>query len=145
MESLTQKGIEEIESITLDHYPECQAIYLFGSFPEGEHREDSDIDIAILLPIKDTEGVDKRPPLSRSDLRVKLEEQYGRRVDLIDLRSVSTVFQKEIIFSGKRVYTGDQGATEMFEMLTLSYYQKLNEERGEILEDFSRTKRAYQV
>jgi len=140
-----QKSVEEIQSIILNHYPKCQAVYLFGSYPEGHVRKDSDIDIAILLPIEDIEGAEKKEPLSRSDLRVELEGHCGREVDLINLRTVSTVFQKEIIFSGKRVYTGDQRETEIFEMLTLSYYQKLNEERKEILEDFYRTKRAYQV
>ena len=37
-----------------------------------------------------------------------------------------------IILNG-RIYDGDWFAVEEFEMLTLSYYQKLNEERADIV------------
>ena len=63
----------------------------------------------------------------------------------MNLRAVSVVFRKEIVFTGERVYTGDEFAAEEFEMLTLSLYQKLNDERREILEEFRRTGRAYEV
>jgi hypothetical protein len=43
------------------------------------------------------------------------------------------------------LYVGDAYAKDEFKMLTLSFYQKLNEERAGILEDFYRTKRAYPV
>jgi uncharacterized protein len=66
-------------------------------------------------------------------------------VDLINLRLVSTVLQKEIITNGRRLYTNDEYATEEFEMLTYSFYQKLNQERGEILAQFNQTGRAYAV
>ncbi|MGB3218855.1 MAG: hypothetical protein WBD79_15760, partial [Anaerolineae bacterium] len=64
-------------------------------------------------------------------------------VDLVNGREVSTVFQKEIIRSGRRIYTADDNAVAEFEMLTLSYYQKLNEERAAILQVFRETGKAY--
>jgi hypothetical protein len=45
----------------------------------------------------------------------------------------------------RRLYCANQYAADEFEMLTLSYYQKLNEERKEILQSFFQTKRAYNV
>jgi len=58
---------------------------------------------------------------------------------------VSIVLQKEVLATGDRVYTRDRRAAEEYEMLVLSLYGKLNEERREILEEFARTGRAYVV
>ncbi|MEA3396520.1 MAG: nucleotidyltransferase domain-containing protein, partial [Chloroflexota bacterium] len=58
-----------------------------------------------------------------------------KKVDLINLRRVPTVLQKEVIAADRRIYHADEYAADEFEMLTLSYYQKLNEERAEIIED----------
>jgi len=66
-------------------------------------------------------------------------------IDLINIRQVSTVFQKGITTTGRLLYCADQYATGEFEMLVLSYYQKLNEERREILDSFLQTGRAYDV
>ncbi len=69
----------------------------------------------------------------------------GKNVDVINLRQASTVFQKEIIMAERRIFCANPYAADEFEMLTLSYYQKLNEERREILVEFARTGRAYPV
>jgi hypothetical protein len=41
----------------------------------------------------------------------------------------------QIIDKGKLIFCANQYAKNEFEMLTLSFYQKLNEERKGILED----------
>jgi hypothetical protein len=51
----------------------------------------------------------------------------------------------QVIAAERLLYAADPAAAEEFEMLALSFYQKLNEERTEILEDFRRTKRAWPV
>jgi hypothetical protein len=68
-----------------------------------------------------------------NDLRFDLETLLGKEVDLINLRRVPTVLQEEVVVADGRIYDGDWFAAEEFEMLTLSYYQKLNEERAEIV------------
>jgi predicted nucleotidyltransferase len=68
----------------------------------GTERPDSDVDIALLLPPEEAKGAGS---LSFSDLRFKLEEAFGKRVDLVNLRMVSTVFKKEITCYGKRIFT----------------------------------------
>jgi predicted ATPase len=46
----------------------------------------------------------------------------------------------------KAIYLfGSYGTADEFEMLMLSFYQKLNEERQDILAEFARTGRAYPV
>ncbi|HDQ13233.1 MAG TPA: nucleotidyltransferase domain-containing protein [Sediminispirochaeta sp.] len=124
----------------LRRFPESQALYLFGSAATGQTREGSDLDVAVLLPPARASQADLE--LYRQ-LRPELEEIRRRPVDLINLRRVSVVFKKEIITTGVRFYTGDADATDEFEMLSISYYQKLNDERREILQEVFRTKRSY--
>jgi predicted nucleotidyltransferase len=126
----------------VEHYPTTQAIYLFGTYGTADERPDSDVDIAVLLPPDEA----KRAGLMvLSDTRVAIERLLGKDVDLINLRLVSTVFQKEIIMAERRIFCAEAYAADEFEMLVLSYYQKLNEERREILDAFYRTGRAYAV
>ena len=80
-----------------------------------------------------------------SDLRFDLETLLGKEVDLINLRRVPTVLQKEVVVADCRIYAGNEFAAEEFEMLTLSYYQKLNEERAEIVADAISGGRFHQV
>lgn len=123
---------DSINAAVLKHYPDVQAIYLFGSYAVNDAWPDSDVDIALLLPHETSQACGC---LLMSDLCIELESSLGREVDLINLRQVSTVLQKEVIMAEGRICQGDEYAADEFEMLTLSYYQKLNEERREILEE----------
>jgi uncharacterized protein len=109
-----------------------EAVYLFGSFADCTQTESSDVDIALLFSMLP----DKVRALAGSDLQLELSKALKRSVDLVDLRTVSTVFQNEIIVSGERFLTLEEASADEFEMMTLSFYQKLNEERKEILEEF---------
>lgn len=122
--------------------PETQAIYLFGSAAKGHMRDDSDIDVAVLLPHVRAKEVGS---LALSDLAFDLMKTLRRDVDLINLRIVSTVLQFEVIAHGIVLYCADQNALDEFGMLTLSFYQKLNEERAGILQSFKEDKRVYRV
>lgn len=133
---------KQIIRTILTHYPQVQAVYLFGSYGTEVERPSSDVDIALLLPPKEAKVVGS---LLLSDLHLVLAELLGKEVDLVNLRQVSTVFQKEIVMTGERIYCADAYAADEFEMLTLSYYQKLNEERREILAAFAESGRAYDV
>ena len=83
--------------------------------------------------------------LSMSGLRASLERLLGKDVDLINLRAVPTVSQKEIILAERRVFCADQYAADEFEMLVLSLYQKLNEERAEVMAEGLSSGRFYDV
>ena len=127
---------------SLKYYPDLQAIYLFGTYGTDEEWPDSDVDIALLLP---WEKAKEAGSLMMNDLRFELESLLNKDVDLINLRDVSTVLQKEVIVAGRRIYRVDEYATDEFEMLVLSYYQKLSEERRDILQSFFETRRAFNV
>jgi len=131
-----------IVRIILEHYPAAQAVYLFGTYGTADEWPDSDVDIAVLLP---PEEARRQPQLMLTPCHYALADALGKPVDLLNAREVSTVFQKEIVESGRLLYCADDDAVAEFEMLTLSYYQKLNEERRAILESFQQTGRAYAV
>jgi len=124
------------------HYPEVQGIYLFGSHGTENEWQQSDVDIALLLP---PDQAKREKNLALSPCRVDLEKALHKAVDLLNLRRVSTVMQKEIIGGGTLIYCGDRYAVEEFEMLVLSFYQKLNQERAEVLAEGLRTGRFYDL
>jgi len=136
------EGIEKIRSILTRHFPALQAIYLFGSAAQGDISQAGDIDIALLLPEK---PFDEPGYLGLSPARSEIEDALSLPVDLVSIRYVSLVFKKEIIFTGRRIFTADADAADIFEMLTLSFYQILNEERREILAEVFRSGRMVQV
>ena len=123
---------KQIIQTVLKHYPEVQAIYLFGTYGTDDQWTDSDVDIALLLKHQQAKTVGT---LVMSDLRFELERLLEKDVDLINLRRVPTVLQKEIVAADRRIHTADKYAADEFDMLTISYYQKLNEERSEILKE----------
>ncbi len=124
--------IDNMITIITNHYPDVQAAYLFGTWGTENEKPDSDADIAILLEPRQAKTV---PPLILSDLRIELEDLLKQTVDLINLRQVPTVLQKEVVAAGRRILLVDKFAADLFEMLTISYYLKLNEERAEIIRD----------
>lgn len=133
---------DTIVSVVLAHHPAVQAIYLFGTFGTEDQWPTSDVDLALLLPRAEALS---QPSLAASPCREALVAALGREVDLLNARTVSTVFQKEIVVTGRRLYRTDDDATDEFEMYTLSLYQKLNQERAEILREFAESGRAFAV
>ena len=133
---------EAIVKTVLRFYPEVEAIYLFGSYGTEDEWPESDVDVALLLPPAQAKSI---RTLALSECRFALDDVLKKEVDLVNLRLVSTVFQFQIVTTGRLLFTGNENAVAGFEMLTLSHYQKLNEERREILQEFYRTGRAYRV
>lgn len=119
-----------ITKTVLQYYPDAQAIYLFGSCGTEEEWPESDVDVAVLLAPGESK---KRGSMAMSDLALVLQSLLKKDVDLINLRRVSTVLQKEVVAADRRIYSGDPYAADEFEMLMLSNYQKLNEERSGII------------
>jgi predicted nucleotidyltransferase len=134
--------VEAIVQTCLSCLPEIQAIYLFGSWATAQQNEQSDLDLALLLPQQQAKALAN---LYGSKLHKALESLLKIDIDLINIREANTVLQKEVIADARRVYCADAYAADEFEMLTMSYYQKLNDERAAVLQSFYKTKRAYNV
>jgi uncharacterized protein len=133
---------DTITGETLDVFPRTEAIYLFGSAAENQLRSDSDIDVAVLLPSTLAREIGT---LAMHPLRQQLEAALNRAVDLVNLRTASTVFQNEVIVTGQRIFSAASVAVDEFEMHVLSLYQKLSAERAGILADGLSSGRFYRV
>ncbi len=133
---------EVIAQTILLHHPDVQAIFLFGSWGTEDEWPDSDVDIAMLLPPETAKNLGVMDLIKT---QTELSSQLHKPVDLLNLRRVSTVFQKEVVMADRRIYTADEYAAEEFEMLTLSFYQKLNEERAGVLAEGLRSGRFYNI
>ena len=123
--TITEQIITALQSIWLD---QLQGIMLFGSRAQGNSRQNSDYDIAVLL-----DGKADKVLLWNS--AQTLAAQLLQDVDLIDLRDATTVLQKEIIVSGQWLIKVDTFACDLFEVHTISMYQQLQYDRQDILND----------
>ncbi len=108
--------------------PDLIALYRFGSQAKGTARPDSDVDLAVLSRVALSE-------LRRFELAQELATQLHRDVDLVDLRSASTVMRMQVISTGECLFTVSDRLQGEFEDLVYSTYARLNEERREILND----------
>ena len=139
---MTEESVRRLVDQIRADFPSMQALYHYGSTATGGENASSDLDLGLLLPHAEAA---RHGTLALSDTRFALEAETGRSVDLVNLRRVSIVLQKEIIATGRLIHTADRHAVEEYEMLVLSRYGKLNEERAEILKEFASSKRAYPV
>lgn len=124
----------DLETLTvtlLESVPDLSAIYLFGSHSSGDDRSDSDVDLAILPSREQARPFD---PAKLFSIREQLASRLSRDVDLIDLLAAPVVLAKEVIGADRRVFCSDADHADEFEMLTLSLYQKLNDERRAIVQ-----------
>ena len=123
--------IEKKQQIIVEHLVEHVSpffIMLFGSTIKGTMKYNSDLDIAFLSNKK----LDKYQLfMIAQELAVKINCD----VDLIDLSQASTVFQAQVIHTGKVIYCADQQKKAQFELKTLKMYTRLNEERLPILKN----------
>ncbi len=106
--------------------PGLIALYRFGSQAKGTARPGSDVDLAVLAR-------DPLPVMRRFELAQELAIQLHRDVDLVDLRSASTVMRMQVISTGTCLNAPDEPARREFEMYAYSDYARLNEERRDIL------------
>ncbi len=112
-------------------------IYLFGSQATGQATPHSDIDLAVL---SDT----KLKPLDLYNIAQTIALKLDKDIDLVDLRSVSTVFATQIVAHAKRIYCTDEYICESFEGLVFAKYVRLNEQRQIILDEIKKTGRVYE-
>ncbi|KOS64517.1 nucleotidyltransferase domain-containing protein [Lysinibacillus agricola] len=101
-------------------------VIVFGSYAHGSAREDSDLDIAYFA--------DK--PLSgyeRFLVAGEIAQFCNVDVDLVDMKTVDTVFAAQIFSSGMVIDCQDENTFIKERMKALSMYVTLNEQRAGIL------------
>ncbi len=95
--SLTNAEIECLRAV-FRRYDAIQAVYLFGSYAEGRARENSDLDLAVVLH-REVQG---RPDLL--DVLTDLVTAGFENVDLVFLDEVDLIVQYEAIRNNNVIY-----------------------------------------
>jgi predicted nucleotidyltransferase len=122
--------------LILTALPDTEAVYVFGSQARNDTHRESDVDLAVLA----TAPIDA---LLRFDLQERIASRLHRSVDLVDLRSASTVMRIQVIEHGTVLYDRGAGRRQAFEATALSAYAHLNEERRGIVDDIRQRGRVH--
>ncbi len=94
--------------------------YLFGSQLTEYVNRESDVDIAVMLPISGTAS--KRFDI-KLELMQDLESIFKNRVDIVVINDTKSLFFKYTIFrEGKTIYSVDEEARVEFEAYTSGLY-----------------------
>jgi predicted nucleotidyltransferase len=130
--------LDNVVQLITEQIPSVEVIYLFGSMANGMDSRESDVDIAFLTPFEC-----KVNPIDVSLLKGKLEILLGKDVDLIHLNVASIVFQFQITTTSKQLYVKNASLVLQYEVLVLSMYQRLQEERQGILKEIILSGKVY--
>ena len=108
------------------------AAYLLGSVLTTDFRNDSDVDLAILLvPGR------KMHLLERLELAANLETHLGHPVDIGILSTRNLVYAKEAIVRGRCIFSRDSAFKNLFAATALSLYVQLHRQRKEVEDAYS--------
>ncbi|SFU79933.1 Nucleotidyltransferase domain-containing protein [Nitrosomonas eutropha] len=107
--------------------PNLLAIYAFGSRIQGTDKPESDLDLAVLV-------AGQADPIILFEVANELANIAGYEIDLLDLRTASTVMQYQIITTGQRWWASDIQAA-LYEVAILSEKTALDEARAGLLAD----------
>jgi predicted nucleotidyltransferase len=102
-------------------------IYIFGSAAKGPFREDSDIDIAVLL----------KKPMSAYELFIIKEDLVTlvkREIDLVSLNEASEVFRVQVFDGGHAIYIEDKNKHDYYRLKCYKDYAILNERRKVVID-----------
>ena len=120
--------ITQIAQTIHTQLPDIWSIYVYGSQASNKALPESDLDVAVL-------GGQKISSLKLSETAQSTGISLQTQIDLVDLRSVPTDLQAQIVFKGKRTLFAEFSQVEVFEDFIFSSYARLNEERRFILVD----------
>ncbi|MDA7628201.1 nucleotidyltransferase domain-containing protein [Verrucomicrobia bacterium] len=120
--------ITQIAQTIHNQLPDFWSIYVYGSQASNKALPESDLDVAVL-------GPEKISRLKLSETAQSTGISLQTQIDLVDLRSVPTDLQAQIVFKGKRTVLAEFNQVEIFEDFIFSSYARLNEERRFILAD----------
>jgi predicted nucleotidyltransferase len=125
---------EAVEGITKILQPHCLFVFLLGSFGTERFSEDSDIDLAGYF----------QEPLTW-ELRMKLTQLLSqlllREIDLVDLKKIDPIFGKQVVETGKVIFSKSAGQLLAWKMQILSVYPDFKKSREVIEKNLLRRKK----
>ncbi|CAK6481055.1 type VII toxin-antitoxin system MntA family adenylyltransferase antitoxin [Peribacillus castrilensis] len=114
-------------------------IIVFGSYSKNTTHRDSDIDVAFY-----SQDSSHYFTYEIFLLAQELADILKIDVDLVNLRTASTVFQAQIYTTGTVIYSKDDNLLKNQQMTALSMYAKLNEERENIMKKIGESGTIYE-
>jgi hypothetical protein len=72
-------------------------------------------------------------------MAAELAETENTDVDLVDLRSATTVFQHQVLTTGQRLWCRTDLPVNLWELFVLGEKMRLDEARGPLLTDIRKT------
>lgn len=124
--------LESARNVLLGALPDAWAIYVYGSFAQGQEWSGSDLDLGVLLP-------PGRKLHDKLALMSQLSDSVHRDVDLVDVREIGNVLRREILEKGRTAFVSDPEKVLSWEASAMSDYARHRESIKGILEDFQRT------
>lgn len=119
-----------ISEAVRDLLPTASAAWLFGSAAKGRWTMDSDLDIAVDLPVA-------LEPAERWDLALTLADRLGAPVDLLDFRRLHTVMQVQILDTGRLLFTTDLTSTASYGGFVHTEYQHMQRWRQPLMQQLA--------
>jgi len=98
--------------------PRARAAWLFGSAARGRFQAGSDLDIAV-------DTVETLTAVQRWEAGERLARQFGRDVDLLDFRHLSTVMQAQVLSTGTLLFSIEPTETADYCAFVFSEYQNI--------------------
>lgn len=115
--------VEELEArlahFFAQHYPEVQALFLFGSWVKGTAHRQSDVDLALVI---DPTQFPTAQALWRlqEELMARLPGfAAGRPVDVVFLHQIPPLFARKILQEGRLLFCRDRQQLERFRLQAL--------------------------
>ncbi|MFD0051968.1 nucleotidyltransferase domain-containing protein [Actinomycetes bacterium NPDC127524] len=113
-------------------------IIVFGSYAKNNTHKDSDIDVAFYSEDQNLTTYEV------FQLAQELADILKIEVDLVNIRTASTVFQAQIYTTGTIIYSANDTLLKNLQMTALSMYAKLNEERQGIIKNIDESGTIYE-
>lgn len=115
--------------------PQARGLWLFGSRARGQEDAASDLDLAVLLP-------ERSDPVRLWEAGEEIARDLGMDVDLVDLRSASTVMQYQIVTTG-RLLLAEGPDVERYEIFVRAEGIDLEAARAPLIADIRREGRVH--
>ncbi len=98
-------ALEDLEPI-FESATGVAAAWIFGSVARGDARDESDLDVAVLLRDPAADALTDRRALA--DLAARLERAVDRPVDLVVLSLRDPILAHRVLSEGRLVHDGDR-------------------------------------
>lgn len=110
---------EKIIDYFMDKKPKL--LYLFGSYAKNINRDESDIDIAVLL---ETSMESKE----KYKYKMELVDLLEKEIDLIDLFDANIILKHQIVTTGKNLFCRSNLERDEFKYGVISCYYQYRED-----------------